>query len=148
MKMKRVPLFACMECGHKFYSGKAAEMASFGDDGCPGCGGSDVDTFTVPDALMADINEELVLPIVHLNGTAYQELLEQRSNVIDALRNAADVLAVMAPNGRDYYPVDGLLAAAEKQHRDRIAIVTRLLQEIKREQLAIARHEHGQLHTL
>jgi predicted nucleic acid-binding Zn-ribbon protein len=35
--------FACMECGHRFKTVKAAEQASFGPSGCPGCGGSDID---------------------------------------------------------------------------------------------------------
>lgn len=34
--------FACMECGHKFRSAKAAERAYFGS-GCPKCGGADFD---------------------------------------------------------------------------------------------------------
>ncbi len=42
----RTPLFKCQECGHKFFSVKSAENASFGDSGCPGCGGSDIDTYT------------------------------------------------------------------------------------------------------
>ena len=33
--------FKCMECGKKFRTVKAAERASF--NGCPGCGGLDVD---------------------------------------------------------------------------------------------------------
>lgn len=35
--------FYCQECGHKFRSVKAAERASFGPEGCPECGGSDID---------------------------------------------------------------------------------------------------------
>jgi hypothetical protein len=35
--------FYCQECGYHFKTLKAAEKASFGDDGCPKCGGSDVD---------------------------------------------------------------------------------------------------------
>lgn len=35
--------FACMECGHKFKTIKAAEKASYSDKGCPKCGGSDID---------------------------------------------------------------------------------------------------------
>ena len=42
---KRVPLFMCLECGKKFYSAKSAERASMGNDGCPGCGGSDIDIY-------------------------------------------------------------------------------------------------------
>ena len=34
--------FMCLECGHKFYSAHAAEAAAFGD-GCPDCGGSDIE---------------------------------------------------------------------------------------------------------
>lgn len=39
--------FACMECGHVFRSVAAAERAAFGPDGCPKCGGSDVDEVEV-----------------------------------------------------------------------------------------------------
>lgn len=42
--------FACMECGHKFKTVKAAEKASFGDKGCPKCGGSDIDLERAPKA--------------------------------------------------------------------------------------------------
>src|SRR6266404_67524 len=44
-KKARKPLFACMECGKKFYSAAAAERAAFGDNGCPSCGGSDIDIY-------------------------------------------------------------------------------------------------------
>ncbi len=44
-RVARIPLYACLECGRKFYSTRAAEKASFGDDGCPGCGGSDIDLY-------------------------------------------------------------------------------------------------------
>jgi DNA-directed RNA polymerase subunit RPC12/RpoP len=35
--------FACMECGHKFRTIAAAQKAAFGDNGCPKCGGADID---------------------------------------------------------------------------------------------------------
>lgn len=34
--------FKCMECGHKFRTIAAAEKAAFGADGCPKCGGADI----------------------------------------------------------------------------------------------------------
>ena len=44
--------FYCQECGYKFRTVKAAERASFGVNGCPKCGGADIDlgrpTPTVP----------------------------------------------------------------------------------------------------
>lgn len=36
-------MFKCMECGRKFRTTRAAEKAAFGNDGCPRCGGSDID---------------------------------------------------------------------------------------------------------
>lgn len=47
-KTKRPALFACMECGKKFYTVKAAERAAFGPNGCPKCGGADIDTYVAP----------------------------------------------------------------------------------------------------
>ncbi len=38
-----VMVWRCMECWRKFPSVKAAERASFGDKGCPKCGGADID---------------------------------------------------------------------------------------------------------
>lgn len=34
-------MYVCLECGKKFKSEKAAERAT--DDGCPKCGGTDID---------------------------------------------------------------------------------------------------------
>jgi hypothetical protein len=45
MPAKKEPLFMCQECKKEFYTVKAAERASFGDGGCPGCGGSDIDVY-------------------------------------------------------------------------------------------------------
>ena len=40
---KKTSGFACNECGHKFRTIKAAEKAAFGPDGCPKCGGADIE---------------------------------------------------------------------------------------------------------
>lgn len=53
--MKTTSGFACMECGHKFKTLKAAEKASFGDKGCPKCGGSDIDLAPMPHGPMGDM---------------------------------------------------------------------------------------------
>ena len=47
MTTKR-PEYVCLECGKKFYTVKAAERAMNGDDGCPKCGGSDIDLYVEP----------------------------------------------------------------------------------------------------
>lgn len=36
-------MWQCLECGKIFKSGKAAEKASY--DGCPNCGGVDIDLY-------------------------------------------------------------------------------------------------------
>lgn len=41
---KESPLFACLECGRGFRTTRAAERAAW--NGCPGCGGSDIDLAT------------------------------------------------------------------------------------------------------
>jgi Zn finger protein HypA/HybF involved in hydrogenase expression len=46
---EKIPLFMCQECGKKFYTTAAAWEASFGDKGCPKCGGSDIDVYTKED---------------------------------------------------------------------------------------------------
>lgn len=44
-RIAREPLFACQECGKKFYTAASADRAAFGDHGCPKCGGSDIDIY-------------------------------------------------------------------------------------------------------
>ena len=41
----KTPQFECQECGQKFFSAKAADLAAFGEEGCPGCGGTDIDLY-------------------------------------------------------------------------------------------------------
>lgn len=39
------PLYECLECGRKFFTTRAAERAVNSDEGCPGCGGVDIDVY-------------------------------------------------------------------------------------------------------
>lgn len=41
--MAKQALFKCQECSHKFYTLKTAEKAIYGTEGCPKCGGTDID---------------------------------------------------------------------------------------------------------
>lgn len=40
---KQSTTFYCQECGHGFRSDAAATRSSFGPEGCPECGGADID---------------------------------------------------------------------------------------------------------
>jgi hypothetical protein len=81
----------------------------------------------------------LILPVVHLNGTSKQELLELREGAYQALTRAVEALRNMAPNGRDFYPVPGRMDLALAQHTRRMKVLTDLMKEIEEECLEIDR---------
>lgn len=84
--------------------------------------------------MTARANEnELVLPVVHMNGTGKQALLEQREAVYRALREVEKALCQMSPNGRDYYVVPGSLEKAQAQHARRLAAIGALMDEMVKE---------------
>jgi hypothetical protein len=81
---------------------------------------------------------DLTIPIVHLNGTSEDELIEQRKKVYQALRVVLEALCKMSPHGRDYYPEPGLLDRAKVQHLRRVETINRLMAEMVAETAAIA----------
>jgi len=80
-------------------------------------------------------NENLVLPIVHLNGTSRKELVDLRCEFGRKLRDAVEALTAMSPNGRDYYPEPGRLEKATAQHKRRLDTLHALYVEIESEVL-------------
>jgi hypothetical protein len=80
---------------------------------------------------------ELILPIVHLNGTSKDELIAQRRDAGATLRHALEALSEMAPNARDYYPTPGLFEKARAQSDRRIAAVRAVYKEIEEETIAL-----------
>ena len=79
---------------------------------------------------MAQVQQEIVCPIVHRNGTSAKELVEQLQAVSLSLLDVLNALYAAAPNGRDYYPVPGLLEKATAQHRRRCKVIEDLRVEI------------------
>ena len=81
---------------------------------------------------------EATPPIVHLNGTSKQDLLDARYRAIDALEAAGCTLAQAAPNGRDYYP-DGPEAVerATAQHHERMKALKSIIDALHEECRAI-----------
>lgn len=57
----------------------------------------------------------MIAPVVHLNGTSQQELLEQVETAMVAVTEAQQALAKMRPHMRDYYvhPQEGAFHFAE-----------------------------------
>lgn len=86
-----------------------------------------------------DPTTKTILPVIHMNGTSKEELLEQRLDAVRALREVRARLATMHPNGRDYYPVDGLYQKAVEQHQRRAQVVVDLMREIEEEAALVDR---------
>ncbi len=80
---------------------------------------------------------EHTLPIIHLNGSGKDNLLEDREAVYSALCDAEVALRKMAPNGRDYYPDPGRMTRAEALHRARQEHLRELIDAIMAEVEAI-----------
>jgi hypothetical protein len=64
----------------------------------------------------------LILPTVHLNGTAKEALMDSLTEARSALRGAIEKLEAAAPHQRDYYPQGaGAYEFARGQHQGRVA---------------------------
>lgn len=83
--------------------------------------------------------DDLVMPIVHLNGTSAESLLEERGNAWNAINEAYAALRRMAPNARDYYPGQpGLFEQAVAQHTRRLQALHDVMDELEMECDSIA----------
>ncbi|MGH7393936.1 MAG: hypothetical protein ACREM3_31425 [Candidatus Rokuibacteriota bacterium] len=83
----------------------------------------------------------MILPIVHLNGTSRDALVNLRIEACNALRAALEALAEMAPHGRDYYLVPGRMEQALKQHEQRVDAVAKVYQALTAEVEALVDEE-------
>lgn len=84
----------------------------------------------------------MMTPMIHLNGSSRERLLEQQTDAAAALREALEALVEASPNGRDYYPQgSGAVQAAMREHEDRLRRIQSVLCEI--EALAEAISEAG-----
>lgn len=59
----------------------------------------------------------MILPVIHLNGTSPDRLIEALADAMYALDKAYEATKQTAPNGRDYYPDPGRLEKAQEQFR-------------------------------
>jgi hypothetical protein len=84
----------------------------------------------------------ITLPLVHLNGTSAEHLLEGYTAAREAVSAAIHALADAAPNARDYYPIgDHAYAAARREHDARMVALVSVLEDLTRleEHVAVAR---------
>lgn len=76
---------------------------------------------------------EIILPIIHMNGTSKESLMNDLETAFFAINNALDAMRQIAPNGRDYYPQPGLMDKAIEQHTRRCLALSSLLSELETE---------------
>ena len=75
-------------------------------------------------------NRELALPVVHLNGTSRDALLEGYIDSCNALQHAIEVVQKNGPNARDYY-VSRVFAFAQAHHESRLERLASVLAELR-----------------
>jgi hypothetical protein len=82
---------------------------------------------------------ELVVPFVHANGDRRDTLLERLEAAYHAVTDSMDLLRQCAPNGRDAYPVDGLMQRLEAQHRQRQEYLKAVADSLEAESIELAK---------
>ena len=79
----------------------------------------------------------MMTPMVNINGTSRDELVQQRRDFLDTLRTAMGTMMAMRPHLRDY-PHDRLQYEADRElHDQRFKALYTLKSEIEEEALAI-----------
>lgn len=73
----------------------------------------------------------MTIPMIHLNGTSKERLIDALGNASNALNDAYLALKETAPNGRDYYPLGPeAMESATQEHMSRLRQVDAVKKEI------------------
>jgi len=88
--------------------------------------------------LVSATQKPVCYPLVHLNGTSKQQLIDGLCEAYAKLCDAYDALKQAAPNRRDYYPLpDNWWEAAQAQHRERLLAIDAIRDSLQAEIEAI-----------
>lgn len=82
-----------------------------------------------------DDDKQLTYPLVHMNGTGREDLLDGYRKAWEALSKAKEALQATSPHGRDYYPLeDGQkqYGYAYRQHRDRMIALEEAIDDMEK----------------
>ena len=71
-------------------------------------------------------HRKVVLPFIHLNGDRAETLVENLSEVYDAMCDVEEKLRQCSPNARNAYPCDGLMEKLVEQHSHRLNLLGEL----------------------
>lgn len=75
-------------------------------------------------------NKAPTMPILHTNGSGFDNLMEDYRTMYDALTKAIKTLHRCGPNQRDYYRVPNSWIDAYREHQDRSDRIESVRQEI------------------
>lgn len=85
----------------------------------------------------------MIRPILNINGTNAEELIQTRRNAIDALDAVMKALQEMTPNGRDYPGQQDRCRSDRELHYARFAQLDAMRNRIMDEALEIMRQRDG-----
>ena len=84
--------------------------------------------------------EKLAMPVLNLNGSSAEDLIEQLSDACSAVGAAQDALAKASPHGRDYQLNPDDYKLAREQHEARQMALRAIADELE----TIATHVYEQ----
>lgn len=88
-----------------------------------------------------DAQQDVVTPIIHMNGDRAETLTSNLWHAWKALRAAQAALRECSPNGRNYYPEPGRFERALEQHKQRVMLLKDVADSLSAEVIAIRDRE-------
>ena len=88
---------------------------------------------------MGDMTQpiDIAVPCVHMNGDRRETLLTNLETAYTAVTDAMDAIRKCAPNGRNAYPIPGLMQRLEAQHRQRQEYLQAVTDSLEAEAVAL-----------
>ena len=80
---------------------------------------------------------DLAVPFCHANGDRLETLLTNLETAYTAVTDAMDAMRKCAPNGRNAYPIPGLMQRLEAQHRQRQEYLQAVTDSLEAEAVAL-----------
>jgi len=77
-------------------------------------------------------------PVVNINGTSREALVNARMSAVESLRSAMQAFGECSPNGRDYQTAPkGEYEIARKTYMERFAFLDRMINQLEDEAIFI-----------
>ena len=81
---------------------------------------------------MAYRQGDIIVPVVNLNGSSADSLIQGYADALDALRDAIAAMRQITPHGRDYQTEERtVLIGAQNQHEARLQALDNIYRELQ-----------------